>query len=252
MGNLIGEKVAIGTGNWVQSEAGPQGYWAETGSRNGNWNLYWRLSGLKSGNWDLHWWPWDLHWRLSGLKSGNWGFTLVALTNTDLRSGPAGASAGLAPACAISSSTHKWLRRSGAKVAEVGSHSANLGQLGRLRGNPAEAGACAAPTQVARQRRRSPSLSRRAGRGVRRALLVLGGTRVPHPRGELRPAHRTPGQGGFSKENPAFFPSHAHCPSSAMNIIRTSTLSGGARPEVPVLRGGVGRFGEKPPCPGVR
>ena len=81
LGNLYGEKVAIGTGNWVQSDAGLQLYWAETGNENGNWNLYWRLSGLKSGNWDLHWWLWDLHWRLSGLKSGNWGFTLVALTN---------------------------------------------------------------------------------------------------------------------------------------------------------------------------
>ena len=60
MGNLYGEKVAIGTSNWVQSDAGLQLYWAETGNENGNWNLYWRLSGL---------------------KSGNWGFTLVALTN---------------------------------------------------------------------------------------------------------------------------------------------------------------------------
>ena len=81
--------------------------------------------------------------------------------------------------------------------------------------------ACVPPTQVAHQRRRSPSLSRRAGRGVRRALLVQGGRRVPHPGGELPPAHRTPGQGGFSKENSVLFPSHAHCPSSTMNIIRT-------------------------------
>ena len=80
---------------------------------------------------------------------------------------------------------------------------------------------CTPPTQVAHQRRRSPSLRRRGGRGVQRAVLVQGGRRVPHPGGELPPAHRTPGQGGFSKENSVLFPSHAHCPSSTMHIIRT-------------------------------
>ena len=56
LGNLIGEIVAIGTGNWAQSEAGPQSHWGETGSASGNWNLHWRLSRMKGGNWDLHWW----------------------------------------------------------------------------------------------------------------------------------------------------------------------------------------------------